>query len=139
MSSCTQAQHHLIMLQSVSFSAPYTNYIVPTQALPIFFNQAYAYNFGYQILNTIGTNFVGYGLAGLTRRFLVYPAAAIWPSSLVTIALNKAFHTELNEPVQGPFGVTWRMSREKFFLIAFSAMTLYFFFPAFIFVGSPYP
>ena len=109
---------------------------MPTQALPIFFNQAYAYNFGYQILNTLGTNFVGYGLAGLTRRFLVYPAAAVWPTAMVTIALNKAFHTEVNEPVKGPFGKTWRMSREKFFLITFFAMFFYFFFPAFIVSGS---
>ena len=114
----------ITIMASVSFSAPYTNYIVPVQALPVFFNQQYAYSFGYQILNTIGTNFVGYGLAGLTRRFLVYPAAAVWPSSLVTIALNRAFHTETNEPVPGPFGRMYKMSQQKFFLLAFTAMFL---------------
>lgn len=35
---------------------------------------------------------MGYGLAGLTRRFLVYPSFCIWPRSLVTIALNGALH-----------------------------------------------
>lgn len=46
----------------------------------------------------------------------------MWPSSLVTIGLNKAFHTETNEPVKGPFGRIYRASREKFFLLAFAAM-----------------
>ena len=115
-------EHALItIMANVSFGAPYTNYIVPAQALPVFFGESFAFNRGYQFLNTIGTNFVGYGMAGLTRRFLVYPSVALWPSSLVTIGLIKAFHTETNEPVQGPFGV-WRISRERFFLLTFSAM-----------------
>ena len=61
-------------------------------------------------------------MQGLTRRFLVYPAAAVWPSSLSTIALNKAFHTDENESVKGPFGKIYTMSRQKFFLCAFGAM-----------------
>ncbi|KAJ6496043.1 OPT-domain-containing protein [Mycena sanguinolenta] len=32
------------------------------------------------VLVALSTNLVGYGLAGLTRRFLVYPASAIWLS-----------------------------------------------------------
>lgn len=60
--------------------------------------------------------------AGLTRRFLVYPAAAVWPASLSTMALNKAFHTEVNEPVKGPFGKIYTMSRQRLFLCAFLAM-----------------
>jgi hypothetical protein len=55
-----QKEHMLITIMcSVSFSAPYTNYIVPAQAMPVFFNEKFAYNRGYQYLNTLGTNFVG--------------------------------------------------------------------------------
>jgi hypothetical protein len=36
------------------------------------------------------SQFVGYGMAGLTRRFLVYPSYAVWPTSLVTIAREPA-------------------------------------------------
>jgi len=118
-------EHMLItIMANVSFSAPYTNYIIPVQALPMFFNQSWARKYGYQILNTLGTNFIGYGLAGLTRRFLVYPSVAVWPSSLSIIGLNKAFHTTVNEPVKGPFGKVFTWSREKFFLISFAAMFL---------------
>jgi hypothetical protein len=76
------------------------------QYLPIYFNQQWASDFGYQrefdpalsqsrtphpgglVLVALSTNFIGYGLAGLTRRFLVYPSRAIWPGDLAIIALN---------------------------------------------------
>ena len=76
------------------------------QHLPMYFNQQWASNFGYQresdpilsksrtphpealVLVALSTNFIGFGLAGLTRRFLVYPSRAIWPTNLATIALN---------------------------------------------------
>ena len=112
----------ITIMCNVSFQAPYTNYIVPAQALPVFFNEAWAYKRGYQFINTLGTNFVGYGIAGLTRQFLVYPSYAIWPGTLNTISLIKAFHTEINEPVKGPFGRTFTASRERCFLYAFLAM-----------------
>jgi hypothetical protein len=80
-------EHMLItIMATVAFNTPYTGYTVLTQALPMYFNQPYAYNFGFQILSTLGTNFVGYGLAGLCRRFLVFPSFCVWPTSLVTVA-----------------------------------------------------
>lgn len=129
-------EHMLITIMcSVSFTAPYTNYIVPAQALPQFFNEPFARKLGYQFLNTLGTNFVGYGIAGLTRRFLVYPSVAVWPATLNTISLIKAFHTETNEPVPGPFRRMYTASREKVFLYAFLAMFVYYFFPGYIFTA----
>ena len=76
--------------------------------------------------------------SGLTRRFLVWPSFAVWPGTLSNLALIKAFHTETNEPVRGPFGRIYTMSREKFFLLAFLAMAVYFFFPGFIWQSLSY-
>lgn len=116
-------EHMLIVIMAnVSFTNQYMTYIVPTQALPMFFNESFAYNFGYQILGAIGINFVGYGLAGLTRRFLVFPAAAVWPATMSVVALNKAFHTEENQAVKGPFGRLYTLSRIRLFVYAFAAM-----------------
>lgn len=116
-------EHMLItIMASVSFAYPYTAFLIPTQALPQYFGQAWAKDFGYQLLATMGINFCGYGLAGLARRFIVYPSSALWPSSLATVALNKAFHTERNEPVKGPFGWVYKRSREQVFLLACGAM-----------------
>jgi len=116
-------EHMLItIMANVAFNTPYTGYTIFVQALPVYFNQPYAYGFGYQILSTMATNFLGYGLAGLSRRFIVWPSWAIWPNSLSTLALLKAFHAETNEPVKGPFGRMYTWSREKYFMIVFAAM-----------------
>ncbi|BEJ16419.1 hypothetical protein CspHIS471_0510240 [Cutaneotrichosporon sp. HIS471] len=133
------AKEHMLIaiMANVSFSSGYTNSIIPTQAMPFFFNMQFARSFGYQFLNTVGFTFVGYGLAGLTRRFLVYPSVAIWPSAFAQIALNRSFHTEKNEPVKGPFGI-WRISREKFFLVTFIMMFVYFWFPGYLFQALSY-
>lgn len=37
-------------------------------------------------------NLMGFGLAGLSRQFLVYPSYCIWPRSLATVALNQSLH-----------------------------------------------
>lgn len=37
-------------------------------------------------------NLMGFGLAGLAKRFLVYPSFCIWPRSLVTVAINQSLH-----------------------------------------------
>ncbi|GKT94561.1 OPT oligopeptide transporter [Colletotrichum tofieldiae] len=129
-------EHMLItIMANVAYNIPYTNYIIWTQWLPKFFNQSYAANFGYQLLISLSTNFIGYGLAGLCRRFLVYPSYCVWPASLVTIALNSAFHTDKNSTVEGPFRSVWRASRQKFFYIAFGAMFVWFWFPNYLFTA----
>jgi len=129
-------EHMLItIMANVAKSVPYTNYIIWIQFLPRYFNQPWAINIGYQILIALSTNFIGYGLAGLCRRFLVYPAYCVWPTSLVTIALNSAFHDQATESatVVGPFKSVWKINRLKFFNLAFVAMFVYFFLPNYLF------
>ncbi|KAL6352776.1 hypothetical protein LRP88_13249 [Fusarium phalaenopsidis] len=129
-------EHMLItIMASISVGAPYTNYIAWIQYLPFFFNQPWANSIGYQILLGLSANFIGYGLAGLCRRFLVYPSYCVWPSSLAIVALNTAFHGETNAPVIGPFKRIWHMSRLKFFSIASAAMFCYFWLPNYVFAG----
>lgn len=73
-------EHMLItIMASIAPSAPYTNYIVWIQYLPQYFNQPWAKSFGYQVTIALSTNFIGYGLAGLVRRWLVYPSYCVWP------------------------------------------------------------
>lgn len=102
------------------------------------------------VLIGLSTNFIGYGLAGLTRRFLVYPTQAIWPTNLATIALNRAFHMETNGAANG-----WKISRMRWFLVStnfvpqsgqltilgqtcFSAMFVYFWLPNYLFQALSY-
>ncbi|KJZ79722.1 hypothetical protein HIM_01191 [Hirsutella minnesotensis 3608] len=129
----SKKEHMLItIMANVAYNTPYTNYIIWVQYLPQYFDQPYASHFAYQLLIALATNFIGYGIAGICRRFLVYPSYCVWPASLVTIALNSAFHTDANPPVEGPFRKIWRISRIKFFYLMFAAMFIWFWFPGYI-------
>ncbi|KIY49349.1 OPT superfamily oligopeptide transporter [Fistulina hepatica ATCC 64428] len=113
---------HMVVtiMANVGFNTPYTANIVWVQYPERFFNQKWALNFGYQMTTALSTNFIGYSLAGITRRFLVYPYHAIWPTNLATIALNKAFHERNQDRVEGG----WK-----------SGMFVYFWFPDYIFTA----
>ena len=131
-------EHMLItIMATVAFNTPYTTDIIVSQYLPQYFNQSYAADFGYQILGGLGTNLCGYGLAGLARRFLIYPSYTVWPASLVTIALNRALHdsADQNHAIRGPFNRMYSWTRMRFFTIMFLAMFVYFWFPGYIFTA----
>ncbi|KAM3445898.1 hypothetical protein NHJ13734_000075 [Beauveria thailandica] len=103
-------EHMLItIMASISMNGAYTSSIVWIQALP--------------------------NLAGITRRFLVYPSFCVWPEALVTIALNASFHDEANPGVAGPFKTFWKISRLRFFCIAGGLMFVYFWVPNTLFAG----
>ncbi|KAG7048102.1 OPT oligopeptide transporter [Colletotrichum scovillei] len=127
-------EHMLIsIMASVGKTLPSSRYIIFTQWMDRYFGQKYAKSFSYQILLALSTNLMGFGLAGLCRRFLVYPSFCLWPASLVTIALNSSLHNEANHPVSGPFKKIYNMSRYRFFMVAFAAMFVWFWFPDYIF------
>ncbi|KAL9415442.1 hypothetical protein AB3S75_043684 [Citrus x aurantiifolia] len=56
----------------------------------------------------ITTQVLGYGWAGLLRKYVVEPAHMWWPSTLVQVSLFRALHEKDDQ----------RMSRAKFFVIA---------------------
>lgn len=132
-------EHMLIaIMANASRSLPISNAIVWTQVLPQYFDQQYARGFSYMFLNAFATNFIGYGLAGMIRRLLVYPSYCVWPMSLVTIALNTALHNDVNHSVMGPLKKKWTVSRYRFFLYSFAAMFVYFWFPNYLFQALSY-
>ncbi|KAJ3027335.1 UNVERIFIED_CONTAM: hypothetical protein HDU68_003996 [Siphonaria sp. JEL0065] len=68
------------------------------------------------------TQFLGYGFAGLTRRFLVRPTAMWWPGNITTIAIFSSFHNANTGEIQSS-RYTW--SRTKLFWVAFIALFIY--------------
>ncbi|KAI9324515.1 OPT oligopeptide transporter protein-domain-containing protein [Obelidium mucronatum] len=119
-------EHVLIYIVASCGGQPYGIENVVSQMMPdlmgntdISFFQALGF--------VIVTQFLGYGLSGLTRRFLVRPTAMWWPSTLSTIALFTSFHkTDLTEfeGVQ-----KYSMTRYRFFWVAFIAMFAYMWIP----------
>ncbi|KAF9203876.1 hypothetical protein BGZ49_005932 [Haplosporangium sp. Z 27] len=88
----------------------------------------YKQDFGFiaNLLLIITTQLVGYGMAGILRRYLVYPATMIWPANLVTVALFNTLHA--HEDLQ-----PGQWTRLKFFTIFSIASFCYYWIPAYIF------
>ncbi|KAI3685934.1 hypothetical protein L1987_79603 [Smallanthus sonchifolius] len=83
----------------------------------------------------ITTQVLGYGWAGLLRKYVVEPAHMWWPSTLVQISLFRALHNkEEDEDENDPNSdTTKRMSRSKFFVIALACSFGYYLLPGFFF------
>jgi hypothetical protein len=77
---------------------------------------------GFEILFTLTTQLVGFTLAGLCRRFVVWPASMIWPSNLVVTTTLNTFHAE--EPAH-----SGSMSRFKFLMIVLGGAFAYYWLP----------
>ncbi|EMG48784.1 hypothetical protein G210_0600 [Candida maltosa Xu316] len=85
--------------------------------------------FGYQILLILSTNFLGLGLAGVMRKFAVYPVKAVWPSILPNLALNRTLLT----PAKRERINNWKISSYKFFFVTFVMSYFYFWLPDYLF------
>ncbi|KAJ2086761.1 hypothetical protein IW140_005455 [Coemansia sp. RSA 1813] len=81
--------------------------------------------FGPSILFILTSQIMGYSFAGFSRRFLVYPAAMIWPTNLISVALFRTFHEFQN--LGGKF------TRTQIFWMCFAGSFLWYFIPGVIF------
>ena len=87
------------------------------------------------LIFVLSTQLTGYGLSGLTRRFLVYPSAMLWPSNLASIALFKAYHPDEHDDEEQLKETQLKskgLSRFAFFWIVTCAMFVYEFLPQYI-------
>lgn len=87
----------------------------------------------YQLLLTISTQILGYAFAGLTRRYLVRPAAMIWPGTLMSSAMFTTMHTNDNRAANG-----WTMSRYRFFVVVWAAAFAWYFLPGLLMPALSY-
>ncbi|KAF9375804.1 hypothetical protein BGX21_003684 [Mortierella sp. AD011] len=88
----------------------------------------YKEDFGFlaNLMLIFSTQILGFGMAGVLRRYLVYPAAMVWPANLVQVALFNTLHQDEDlAPGQ------W--SRYKFFVVAAFGMFVYAWIPGFLF------
>ncbi|XP_047337567.1 oligopeptide transporter 7-like [Impatiens glandulifera] len=78
------------------------------------------------LLVVITTQVLGFGWAGIYRRYLVEPAAMWWPANLVQVSLFRALHETEERPKGG-------LTRTQFFLIALACSFAYYVFPGYLF------
>lgn len=81
---------------------------------------------GFQITAILSSQALGYCIAGLVRRVLVYPASMIWPSNLVTSTFLTNIHLNINHIADG-----WTISRLRFFSIVLICSLVWTFLPSF--------
>ncbi|XP_057973518.1 oligopeptide transporter 4-like [Malania oleifera] len=75
----------------------------------------------------ITTQVLGYGWAGILRKYVVDPAHMWWPGTLVQVSLFRALHEKDDRKVEK------RLSRGKFFLIALICSFSWYVFPGYLF------
>ncbi|KAI7637485.1 OPT family small oligopeptide transporter [Hortaea werneckii] len=88
---------------------------------------------GFQILFTLSSQVIGIALAGVFRRFLVWPAALIWPANFSITALLHALHDKSKSYPAKTNG--WQISRYRFFVYVASGSFVYYWFPDVIWQG----
>ena len=112
-------EHVLVyIMANVSISIPYAlNFIIVAQ---VDYNFKIDYWFG--ALFTVATQLTGFGLAGMCRRFLVWPARMVWPTNLVTCTLLNTLHAEDKDDLAG-------ISRYRYFLYVLGGAFFFWFIP----------
>lgn len=94
------------------------------------------FGWGFNILFALSTQCLGFGLAGSVRKFLVEPAAMIWPGSLVNVGFMYALHD--HSPSDPARTNGWSVSRYKLFMIAMVIMFVWSWFPDYIIPAFSY-
>ncbi|KAK9465336.1 OPT oligopeptide transporter protein-domain-containing protein [Lipomyces arxii] len=121
-----------LMVNVASAAAPVGSALLVLR-MPMFFNLKYV-GFGFMMLLNFATLYLGFGLAGLIRRFAIYPVKAMWPTILPTLALNRTLLIpEKRINING-----WTMPKYRFFFITLGLSFCWFFFPAYIFRALSY-
>ncbi|WWD00471.1 OPT family small oligopeptide transporter [Kwoniella sp. B9012] len=149
----TMKEHALIVLMAtVSFPTATAVDVIIAIRQPVFFNDPeMGDNKGFQFLVVLSTQFLGFGVAGLARDYLVYPSAMTWPLNLAKLSLFNALHRrkvneygvvtlpkEDEDEQQDPPVHGWKVSMFRFCLYATTASFVWFFFTAFIFPSLTY-
>ncbi|KAI5244782.1 small oligopeptide transporter-like protein [Aureobasidium subglaciale] len=94
------------------------------------------FGWGFNTLFALSTQCLGFGLAGSVRKFLVEPAAMIWPGALVNVGFMYALHDHTPAIPSATNG--WSMTRYKWFMICMIGMFVWSWFPDFIIPAFSY-
>jgi hypothetical protein len=78
----------------------------------------------------MSTQALGFGVAGVSRRFLIWPAAMVWPTNLINTSLMNSLHDHSGSDPTQTNG--WKIGRYRFFLIVAAAYFGYAWFPSYI-------
>ncbi|KAK9463926.1 OPT oligopeptide transporter protein-domain-containing protein [Lipomyces oligophaga] len=105
-------------------------YYMPTMRLDMFYGKAWM-TYGFNVLMSFSCQFFGLSVAGILRRWVIYPVKAVWPTILPTLQLNRTLVLpERRANIHG-----WTISKYKFFNITLACAFVYFFLPDYLFTA----
>ncbi|KAK2614917.1 hypothetical protein N8I77_001706 [Diaporthe amygdali] len=124
-------EHALVTIMSnVSFgfgSADATNII---QAAKLY---GFTLQTGFSVMVVLCCQLLGYGVAGLSARWLVEPASMIWPGVLSNVALLTSLHSRANAVADG-----WKITRIRFFMVVGGCAFVWYWLPGLMWTGLSY-
>lgn len=116
---------------SAACSAPYSQDAIIAMGSDQFYGFSGARNFGFVIMLTLSSAFMGFGIAGLCRTFLVYPTRMLWYTCLPMIVMSRTLVQEdAREIING-----WSLRRVEFFWIFVLANFAWYWVTNFLFLG----
>ncbi|AQK73755.1 Oligopeptide transporter 4 [Zea mays] len=80
-------------------------------------------------LLVVTTQVLGYGWAGLMRKYVVQPAHMWWPGTLVQVSLFQALHEKKDESAKA----SRQISRSKFFVVVLACSFAWYAVPGYLF------
>ncbi|CAF0909388.1 unnamed protein product [Adineta ricciae] len=135
----TQKEHALaLVMANVSYMYYLQFNFATAAAIPLLENDYL--NFVNYFFLVLAFQFLGFGLAGVLRRFLVWPTEVIWPQNLPLIAILRTLHERETSTKQDSYGTVKTRSFKEvlyqnkllfFFLVTIVAF-IYEWFPLFI-------
>ncbi len=116
----------IAQMANVAIGQAYAINAVVVQDSPLFYSASQP--IGFAVLFTLTTICFAFGLAGVCRRYLVWPASMIWPQNLVVSTILHTLHAE-EDPKDG------KVSRFRYFSIVACAAFVWNFVPTFLFTA----
>ncbi|KAI1342960.1 OPT family small oligopeptide transporter [Xylariaceae sp. FL0016] len=128
----TIKEHVVItIMANVSISYAYaTDALLALQGKP-FYNVNMGW--GFALMFTLSSQLMGVSLAGMFRRFLIWPSAMMWPGQFSKASLFYALHDKSKS--DGSTSNGWTISRYRYFFYVMSGMFCYYWIPGVIWQG----
>ncbi|KAI8635539.1 OPT family small oligopeptide transporter [Xylariaceae sp. FL1651] len=128
----TIKEHVVITLMAnVSIGYAYsTDALLALQGKP-FYNVNFGW--GFALLFTLSSQVIGISIAGIFRRFLIWPSAMMWPSQFSKTSLFNALHDKSKSNVTDSNG--WTISQYRYFFYVVAGMFGYYWIPGVIWQG----
>ncbi|WRT65925.1 OPT family small oligopeptide transporter [Kwoniella shivajii] len=117
----------IVMMANAAISPAYALYA--TVSSELYYKHKFGY--GFDIMFILATQLTGFTMAGICRRFVVWPASMIWPGILAITTNLNTLHAEED-------GFQGGMSRFKFLIIGIASAFAWYFLPGFLFTALSY-